>query len=80
MNSSSSFAPERDSDRSNGYDSDGIFNGAAATSAAHHSSYGEASPALAQLCVSPVGLVAGLETDSIVQGMALPHLQLCLDF
>ena len=38
MNSSSSFGPERDADRGNGYDSDGLFNGAAANSAAHHSS------------------------------------------
>lgn len=40
MNSSSSFGPERDADRSNGYDSDGLFNGAAANSAAHHSNHG----------------------------------------
>ena len=42
MNSSSSFGPEREAERSNGYDSDGLFNGAAATSAAHHSSHGHA--------------------------------------
>ena len=40
MNSSSSFGPERDADRSNGYDSDGLFNGAAANSAAHHNNHG----------------------------------------
>ena len=40
MKSSSSFGPERDAERSNGYDSDGLFNGAAANSAAHHSSHG----------------------------------------
>ena len=38
--SSSSFSPEKDNERANGYDSDGLFNGAAATSAAHHSSHG----------------------------------------
>ena len=42
MNSSSSFGPERDADRSNGYDSDGLYNGAAANSAAHHSNHGYA--------------------------------------
>ena len=53
MNSSSSFGPERDADRANGYDSDGLFNGTAANSAAHHSNHGLAGDPLHHIVQHP---------------------------